>query len=199
MEKLKLGILAIAVIMLIGGSYAVYIGNNVSNDQITDFSSDISTINPNTEPNNQFILEDSKIVTTDLMAANALEETYKQIPGTKLQIDNTMNYTDLYTQCPICGGYIALGEVTKTLPEGAICPDACGAIESTLTEGSFIKYNYEEAYALWEIYGDRQPEVSSPEINTAQDTIEPTDYSNSINTADVTEEPVYSILEYNTA
>ncbi|WP_295613429.1 hypothetical protein [uncultured Methanobrevibacter sp.] len=183
MKKLKLGLLAIAVIFLVGASYAVFNANNVVDNSATDIISNTNDLNTN-DASPTTITDIPNTVNKDIFSSQDtnlglnFENSYKKIPETNLQVDAAIDYTDSYVQCPVCGGYIALGEVTKALPQGAICPDACGAEQSTLTEGSFIKYSYDEAYALWEIYGDRQPEVVTDDNTLNNDDITPMNYEN---------------------
>lgn len=71
-------------------------------------------------------------------------DSMRNIPGTNLSVPSSIDLTDRWSQC-ICGGFNAVGNITKSLPEEAICPDACGAISGT--GGPY--YSYDKALEIW--------------------------------------------------
>lgn len=83
--------------------------------------------------------------------------TFKKLPGTNITVED-YDYDDLYLQCPICGKYIALGDVTKKLPSEAICLDGCGAGSSNIIKEIVLlnSYTYEEAYMHWLNHNNQQ-------------------------------------------
>lgn len=185
MKKLNILIIAIAVICIITGSYAVYLGNGDFND--TDISPTVEkTIsldaidNPDTD-NNPSIDENNQNINNVQENSMKVGNTYKKVPGTYILINEAVDYTDMYILCPSCGGFVALGEVTKNLPEGAICPDLCGGYPTL--DKDYLS-TYEEAYAYWQEGGDRctegeiidyhNPEHYNPNIDESGNDVEDT-------------------------
>lgn len=186
MKKLNILIIAIAVICIITGSYAVYLGNGDFND--TDISPTVEktisldTIdNPDTD-NNPSIDENNQNINNVQENSMKVGNTYKKVPGTYILINEAVDYTDMYILCPSCGGFVALGEVTKNLPEGAICPDLCGGYPTL--DKDYLS-TYEEAYAYWQENGDRcteegeiidyhNPEHYNPNIDESGNDVEDT-------------------------
>ena len=171
MEKFKLGIIAILVIFLVGGCYAIYHGNDITNNAATDISSSVNA--PNDEVNNQqTYLQNDDINTLKEISqdnninnfATALETTYRKIPGAEVLVNANIDFTDLYLQCVACGGFLPLGEVTKALPEDAICPDLCGG--DSVNADRRYAVTYEFAKEFYDKYG-RHPEDIAEEIQPA--------------------------------
>ena len=175
----KILIITILVIFIIGGSYAVYLGNGLLNKDSKDISPDSGVSVDNTTADNQ-----KTDITSDINGNpnndNAKYDThYRTIPGTMVQVNTSVDYTDLYAQCVVCGGFVPLGEVTKALPEDALCPDLCGG-SSTINGYDYV-YTYDIAYEFWLEYGSkygRQPQLDIPVDTTPSNSepiIQPTD------------------------
>lgn len=187
MKKLNILIIAIAVICIITGSYAVYLGNGDLNT--TDISptttKNVDTVIDNQNPSNNPSIDENNLNTnnnpTHEIIPIKVGNTYKKVPGTYILINEAVDYTDMYILCPSCGGFVALGEVTKNLPEGAICPDLCGGYPTL--DKDYLS-TYEEAYAYWQENGDRctegeiidyhNPEHYNPNIDESGNDVEDT-------------------------
>lgn len=185
MKKLKILIIAIAVICVITGSYAVYLGNgnlNTTTDMsLTTQNVDVAIDNQNTS-NNPSMDENNLNTNNNPTQGNIpinFGNTYKKVPDTYILINEAVDYTDMYILCPSCGGFVALGEVTKALPEGAICPDLCGGYPTL--DKDYLS-TYEEAYSYWQESGDRctegeiidyhNPEHYNPDIEESGNNVE---------------------------
>ena len=157
MKKLHIAILAVAIICLIGGSYAVYLGNDTVNEPVTNTAPSINetTVNTSTTNMNSNSTEDIPVI-----EPKKLNDKSQAIITTATSFD----FTDMYVQCPECGGFYALGKVTKELPKGAT-PAACDwDIKNIGFKGFEYKHidnavPYEYAYNYWLEHGDVTTEV----------------------------------------
>ena len=173
MDKIKIGIIAIFVIFLVGGCYAVYHGNDVTSNAATDISSSPNAPNaPDNDVNNQpNTLQNDNINTAKDISQNnninnyasALKIIYRQIPGVAVFVNTDIDYTDLYLQCVVCGGFIALGEVTEALPEDALCPDLCGGGNCMISNTDYT-VTYEFAKAFYDKYGRHPEEIEDSDV-----------------------------------
>lgn len=177
LDKIKMGIIAIFVIFLVGGCYAVYNGSDLVNNVATDISSSPNAPNtPNNDVNNQpNSLQNNNINTAKDISQNnninnyasALKITYRQIPGADVFVNTDIDYTDMYLQCVACGGFIPLGEVTKALPEDALCPDLCGG--NSINANTDYAVTYEFAKAFYDKYGRHPEEIQDTDVAASSD------------------------------
>lgn len=165
MEKFKIGIIALCLIFLVGGCYAVFNGNDLTNNAAADISS--SSNAPSNDVNNQVnnLQNDNSNAAKDISqnkninnVASALENTYRKIPGADILVNKDIDYTDMYIHCVVCGGFIPLGEVTKALPEDALCPDLCGG--HTISDNTDYTVTYEFAKEFYDQYGRHPEEIA---------------------------------------
>lgn len=175
LEKFKIGIIAIFVIFLVGGCYAFYNGTDLVNNVATDISSSPNSPNtPNSDVNNHDNLQNDNINTAKDIShnninnfASALESTYRKIPGAEVFVNKDIDYTDMYLQCVVCGGFLALGEVTKALPEDALCPDLCGG--NSIKENTDYAVTYEFAKTYYDKYGRHPEEIQDTNVAASSD------------------------------
>ena len=135
---------------------------NLDKNSGKEISDDSSKLNANYTPKKYFVpykdianmtydyfdhINQKETVDRVIQAINFVPtDDMRNIPGTNIYVKKSVDYTDIYTQC-ICGGFIPFGNVTKALPEEAICPDACGV---QVSDGTYSnQYTYEEALEIW--------------------------------------------------
>ena len=200
MDKIKIGIIAILVIFLVGGCYAVYNGNNVSN-AVTDISSspnapDTPSNDTNNQPNG--LQNDNPGIAKDIPRnnninnyASAPEITYRQIPGADVFVNTDIDYTDMYLQCVACGGFMPLGEVTKALPEDALCPDLCGG--NSINVNKEYAVTYEFAKAFYDKYGRHPEEIQDTDVASSDDAKNPATNWNDLNLPEGVKIAVYDM------
>ena len=75
-------------------------------------------------------------------AINAYENARSLNEDLSTDIQNSPDFTDKYLQCAECGGYYALGNVTKRLPDELICHER----ESIPSDGIDINYPWILSY-----------------------------------------------------
>lgn len=128
--------------------------------------------------------------------------TYKTLPGSNLSVEEA-DYTDLYLRCPMCGKFLPLGNITKALPDEAICLDGCGASGSMIKEIVLLNaYTYEEADKIWLNEGAFQIEEindQSNDVNEPSDNHDVTPETNNPDSDDQTENALpsnYVICDY---
>jgi len=156
MNKISMGLIVLAFVLLISGSYAILnleqINNTVIENQTSEDSTD-SIANTTCESEKSFESFEDASISDNIMKYSSFIDSYgvahiltvddyRSVKGTNLTVLKDVDYTDMWSQCPVCGGYNALGNITKPLPEEAICHDACGAVE-----GHGNPITYEEAMA----------------------------------------------------
>ena len=144
-------------IFLISASYAIYSGGDIlaitssnevqNNDQNppTDVSNDNNSIAVNA-PNNQ---KGEDVVVSPTKSADLLTQKYaiKYGAGEKLSFNEST--IDMFVQCA-CGRFAPYGEVSKQLPEEALCSYIQSRYVGTGDCNADHAYTYDEAMAIWE-------------------------------------------------
>lgn len=157
MKNAKVMIVALLFIFLISGSYALYSGGDLlgitatnevqNNAQVpeTEISNDDNSIGTNT-PNNAY---EKDIAIYPTKAVDSLTQKYAIKYGAGKNLSLNESTIDMFIQCA-CGRFAPYGDVSKQLPEEALCPYIQNAYVGTGDCHADHAYTYDEAMAIWE-------------------------------------------------
>lgn len=147
MKKIMIGLFVIAIICISSGAYAVLSENTTTDDNINSNDNVSNNIQLNSQDPEQIpVQDDSNIATqtSDSGVSNFVDKkVYVGKYGYYLQ-SNALD--DRYLLCAHCGGFIPIGNVTKLLPDAALCHHFVGTLAPDYQDYS---YSYDEAYDIW--------------------------------------------------
>ena len=156
MKNAKSIVLALLFIFLISGSYAIYTsGGDVlgitASDEVQNNNpapaSNVSNVDKSIKTDIVNNIEDKVMGQNPAVDSMTLKYAIKYGAGKDLSLNEST--IDRFIQC-ICGRFAPYGEVSKQLPEEALCPYIQNNYVGTGNPDADHAYTYDEAMAIWE-------------------------------------------------
>ena len=158
MKNAKIIIVGLLFIFLISGGYALYSEGDLLGITATNEVQNNSQV-PETEiPNNdKSIVTDTpnnlykkEINIYPTKAVDLITQKYAIKYGAGKNLTLNENTVNMFIQCACCGRFAPYGDVSKQLPEEALCPYIQNVYVGSGDCDEDHAYTYDEAMAIWE-------------------------------------------------
>ena len=142
MKKIMLGIMIIAIIAITSGAYAV-----LSENSDVPVDNALYAADNNVPVNSDLTLQNNdnnvRFLQSGAIGENKDETVYV---GKYAFYKRSEGLADRYVQCVDCGGFVAVGEVTKQLPDAVICHHFMAELSPEYKD---FTYSSDEVYQIW--------------------------------------------------